>query len=135
MWFTIAFITYPIAFYLTYKAFKNYKTHRIKNLLIASLIFIVPIILLLIERHNLKEINSNLEGIYVSGFDSLFITNNEFILKETIEKKIGKWELMTYDNLGIILTDEQNKTNELKIIYENGKSILTDGKRSYTKLN
>jgi hypothetical protein len=135
MWFTIAFITYPIAFFLTYKAFKNYKTHGHSNLLIASLIFMIPIILLLIERHNLKEITSDLKGIYVSDIDSLFITDNEFILKDTTEKKNGKWELMTYNNLSILLTDEQSKTNELKIIYENGNPKLTNGKRSYIKLN
>ncbi len=135
MWFTIAFFTFPIAFFLTYKGFKNYKTHGLRNLLIASLIFTVPIVLLLIERHNLNEITSDLKGIYVSGSDSLFISENEFILKNTTENKVGKWELMTYDNLTILLTDEQTKTNELKIIYKDGRPNLTNEKSNYLKLN
>jgi hypothetical protein len=89
MWFTIAFFTYPIAFFLTFKAFKNYKTQRFRNLIIASLIFITPIILFLIELRNLNEVTSDLKGIYVSHLDSLIITENKFILIGKTGKKMG----------------------------------------------
>jgi hypothetical protein len=135
MWFTIAFFTYPIAFFLTFKAFKNYKTQRFRNLIIASLIFITPIILFLIELRNLNEVTSDLKGIYVSHLDSLIITENKFILIGKTGKKMGTWELIDYDDLSICLTDEQSKTNELQIIYKAGKPSLTNEKSNYFKLD
>lgn len=49
MWFTVAFITYPIALLLVYKAYKSYKPNGNRRLLFACLIFIIPMILLLFE--------------------------------------------------------------------------------------
>lgn len=135
MWFTIAFFTYPIAFFLTYKACKNYKINGTINLLIAILIFIISIDLLLIELHNLKEIRSELKGIYVSGIDSLFIYDNEFVHKNTLEKRVGKWDLTANDDLYILLTDKQNISNELEISYKDGKPNLVNEKFNFLKLD
>lgn len=135
MWFTVAFITYPIALLLVYKACKNYKSNGNRRLFFACLIFITPMILLVFERNNLKEINSELNGIYISSNDTLFINNNRFVLKGNLNKTIGNWELLNKDELSIILKDEKEKTIELKIIYEKGKIKLADKTKTYTKLD
>lgn len=135
MWFTVAFITYPIALLLVYKAYKNYKSNGNRRLFFACLIFITPMILLVFERNNLKEINSELNGIYISSNDTLFINNNRFVLKGNLNKTIGNWELLNQDELSIILKDEKEKTIELKIIYEKGKIKLADKTKTYTKLD
>lgn len=134
MWFTIAFFTYPIAFFLTYKAFLNYKPNGLRNLSVACIIFIIPIILLFIERKNLREIESEIEGIYTSGKDTLIIFENNYISKDTIDTRIGKWELNADDNLSIQLTDKKNHSTYLKIGFNDDKVHLTGENSHYLKL-
>lgn len=134
MWFTIAFFTYPIALFLTYKVFKNFKTNGLRNLLLASLIFTIPIILLIIEQNNLDEIESDLIGKYVSDNDTLIIHDKEYIYINKKNETFGLWELLTNDNLSIRLTDNQNKKMELKINYSDGQPVLNSEVTTYTKI-
>jgi len=134
MWFTIAFFTYPIALFLVYNAFKDFKTKGLRNLIIATIIFIFPITLLLIERSNLLEIEQDLIGVYISENDTLTLDKNDFLIKSNSGVSHGFWELMANDNLYVRLTDQNNKTKELKIIFENGQPKLTQENTTYEKL-
>jgi hypothetical protein len=78
MWFTIAFLTYPIALFLVYNAFKDFKKKGLRNPIIETIIFIFPITLLLIERSNLLEIKQDLIGAYISENDTLLLTKITF---------------------------------------------------------
>ena len=134
MWFTIAFFTYPFALFLIYKGIKNYKTNGLRNLFFSILIFVFPIILLLVEQRNLDEIKSDLIGNYVSNGDTLIIHKSKYVFRSKGVQTFGIWELITDDNLGIRLTNKQNKNVELRINYSDGQPILKNEVKTYTKI-
>lgn len=134
MWFTIAFLTYPIALYLVYKAIKDYKINGVRNTIIAIIIFIFPITLLLIERSNLSEIEKDLIGMYVSETDTLTLNNKDYLLKSNLNNTIGLWEFIVHDKLYVRLIDSQNIKTELEITFKDEEPKLTNEKKTYEKI-
>ncbi len=125
MWFTIAFFSIPIAFFLLYRGLTEYSKNGKTKIAWAIVLVLIPIIFAVIEIGNIKQINQELIGTYYSTNDTLVLNNDKsFSLKSIDSLVIGEWELETNDKLIVSLNSDGKKLIEMGLTYVDGLPIL-----------
>jgi len=134
MWFTILFFSWPIGLVLFYRTVKNPDGRRSRKIGLALLLLILPFPLLVLERHNLLEIEKDAKGQFISGADSLLLdSNSNYRILAANKSRLGTWSFEVFDDPVIVLKTDDSDDITLSITYDNGEIVLVEEGYSKSK--